>query len=108
MSGSQADSELGQRWLAALRSGKYRRARGTFRRGSNFCAVGVLFDVVAPERWSPGHGTPGRWCWKGKGCDVLALVGLTATQAAQIIAMSDREGFDAAADLAERLMRGAA
>ena len=31
-----------QRWLAALRSGKYRQGKGTLKYGANYCCLGVL------------------------------------------------------------------
>lgn len=44
-------------WLQALRSGKYTQARGGLRMkgrhigSSNFCCLGVLCDVIEPNRW---------------------------------------------------------
>lgn len=40
------------KWIAALRSGKYEQVRGTLRtEGNHMCCLGVLCDVVEPERW---------------------------------------------------------
>lgn len=47
--------EVRRRWIAALRSGKYKQGRRGLRiiYGDNelWCCLGVLCDVVAPENW---------------------------------------------------------
>ena len=44
-------AELLNKWLEALRSGKYQQGRGTLRDADNkFCCLGVLLDV-AGEKW---------------------------------------------------------
>ncbi len=61
-------NELKQKWLEALRSGKYAQGVGFLRSGDNFCCLGVLCDISgkqwigdedgqystadAPEEWS--------------------------------------------------------
>lgn len=49
--------DIKERWVAALRSGRYRQCEGTLRTDDNaFCAIGVLCDVVAPDAWeNEGH-----------------------------------------------------
>ena len=44
---------LKQRFVAALRSGKYEKGVGRLKAGECFCAQGILLDVVAPEGWQP-------------------------------------------------------
>jgi len=44
------------KWVAALRSGKYKRAEGVMRKGTasnpeGFCCLGVLCDVVGQKRF---------------------------------------------------------
>lgn len=47
-------TELKQKWLDALRSGKYKQGKGLLRdRNDCFCCLGVLCDV-AGMRWIPG------------------------------------------------------
>lgn len=43
--------DLKDRWVAALRSGKYEQGTGQLRLGGTFCCLGVLCDVVDPGRW---------------------------------------------------------
>ena len=38
-----------QKWIDALRSGKYKQCKGRLRRGNRFCASGVLCDIHAKE-----------------------------------------------------------
>jgi hypothetical protein len=46
------DEEIKGRWVTALRSGKYRQGQGRLRReNETFCCLGVLCDIVAPDRW---------------------------------------------------------
>jgi hypothetical protein len=47
-------AELKQKWIEALRSGKYQQAAGQLRNARNeFCGLGVLCDLVAPAEWQP-------------------------------------------------------
>lgn len=41
-----------RKWIHALRSGSYKQGKYTLRDiGNNFCCLGVLCDVVDPDRW---------------------------------------------------------
>jgi hypothetical protein len=45
--------KLIQRWIKALRSGKYKQAHGVLRTGDNrYCCLGVLCDLVDHKGWS--------------------------------------------------------
>ena len=57
------NQDIKGRWIAALRSGKYKQHPGVLRSGENeFCCLGVLCDVVDPDGWGIAHsaysGTP--------------------------------------------------
>jgi hypothetical protein len=55
------DAELKRKWVEALRSGKYEQASGKLRVGNKFCCLGVLCDLVDPEKWNRGE-------WSGQIC----------------------------------------
>ncbi len=41
-----------KRWVAALRSKKYKQGKGVLRsEKGNYCCLGVLCDVVSPKGW---------------------------------------------------------
>lgn len=46
--------EIKARWLDALRSGKYKQTDGRLREKltNKMCCLGVLCDIMHPERWS--------------------------------------------------------
>ena len=44
-------ADIKQRWIDALRSGKYEQGRGALRTGDTFCCLGVLCDIHKPEGW---------------------------------------------------------
>lgn len=45
--------EIKNMWVEALRSGKYRQGNGALRNEHNeFCCLGVLCDLVAPDKWT--------------------------------------------------------
>jgi len=49
--------EVARKWVDALRSGEYKRSKGSLKTGWGFCCLGVLCDVHAKEvggEWSPG------------------------------------------------------
>jgi hypothetical protein len=43
--------EQKQKWIEALRSGKYKQGRGKLCEKGEYCCLGVLLDVLAPEKW---------------------------------------------------------
>ena len=45
------DSNLKQKWVRALRSGKYTQATGALRTDDGFCCLGVLCDVYDSDKW---------------------------------------------------------
>jgi hypothetical protein len=46
--------ELIEQWAAALESGKYKQGRAELRScDDEFCCLGVLCDIIAPEGWKP-------------------------------------------------------
>jgi len=46
------DAELKEKWIEALRSGKYEQGRGFLRRKDKYCCLGVLCDLIDPEGWT--------------------------------------------------------
>lgn len=45
--------EYADKWIEALRSGKYEQGQGTLRtKDDKFCCLGVLCDLIEPERWT--------------------------------------------------------
>ena len=43
--------EVKEKWVAALRSGKYKRCKRTLKSGRSFCAMGVLHEIYGFD-WS--------------------------------------------------------
>lgn len=55
-------ADLKNRWVEALRSGKYKQAQHSMRTGQNeFCCLGVLCDIVDPEGWVGGPDEDGEY-----------------------------------------------
>lgn len=47
------NQEIKAKWLEALRSGRYKQGVGCLRSDKDeYCCLGVLCDVVAPEQWN--------------------------------------------------------
>ncbi|CAB4140973.1 hypothetical protein UFOVP401_47 [uncultured Caudovirales phage] len=46
--------EIKKRWVAALRSGKYRQGSGHLRKDGCYCALGVLCDLFVQDREHEG------------------------------------------------------
>lgn len=56
------NKEIKQKWLEALRSGRYEQGTGRLRSNhGKYCCLGVLEDVVQPEGWLRTGG-----CWKNR------------------------------------------
>jgi hypothetical protein len=51
------NDDLARQWAEALESGQYQqgreRLRGRTAEGDVYCCLGVLGDLVSPERWEP-------------------------------------------------------
>jgi hypothetical protein len=45
------DPVMKEKWIAALRSGKYQQGHLRLRTGDAFCCLGVLCDLVDHEGW---------------------------------------------------------
>ena len=45
------NAEYKQKWLTALRSGKYPQGREKLREDGKYCCLGVLCDIVDPDGW---------------------------------------------------------
>jgi hypothetical protein len=46
------DPEFKKKWVAALRSGKYKQGKGGLRnQHGEFCCLGVACDVMDPDAW---------------------------------------------------------
>ena len=43
--------DIKSKWVAALRSGKYKQGQGKLRVNDRYCCLGVLCDIVNPEGW---------------------------------------------------------
>lgn len=48
------NQEIKKEWVAALRSGEYKQAKGQLKKDSGFCCLGVLCDIASK------HGV-GKW-----------------------------------------------
>lgn len=94
--------EWKQKWLDALRSGKYKQGTGVLRDQYNrFCCLGVLCDVYDNSRWSDCHysfegvsrlGTPPRPLQEHlevDGSQVDYLVGLNDDERAPFTKIAD-------------------
>ena len=58
--------KLFDRWIAALKSGKYKQTVNVLRDENGFCCLGVLADKLCPEGWEAGAtGTPFRHSFEG-------------------------------------------
>jgi hypothetical protein len=46
------DENIKEKWVNALRSGEYKQGRARLQCHDEYCCLGVLVDVAAPERWA--------------------------------------------------------
>ena len=105
--------EIKQKWLEALRSGKYKQGRGLLRDSKNqFCCLGVLCDIIKPNGWRLSPHTipiPTYSFLYGDGAaefvlrnNVLKYVGMTDVQHDALVNLNDNgKTFDEIADYIE-------
>ena len=49
------NEDMKKRWVEALRSGEYEQTRERLRGDDRHCCLGVLCDLVDPNRWEGEH-----------------------------------------------------
>ena len=87
-----------QKWINALRSGKYKQCKGRLRSGLLFCATGILCDLHAKEYligWKITELTRADlYCGSSVNLpeEVLRWAGITIAQAMAIASLND-EGY---------------
>lgn len=45
-------------WVEALRSGDYKQGTSFLHKGTKFCALGVLMDILSTKEWLPAKVSP--------------------------------------------------
>ena len=87
------DAELRDKWVAALRSGKYKQGQINLRSSDDrFCCLGVLADVINPENWSQLDG-PAVWGDDGFSSVYTLRQSIIADDACfPLVEMNDAEG----------------
>lgn len=96
--------EWKEKWVNALRSGKYKQARGYLRTGDNrFCCLGVLCDVSNKVEWLPVpcevlESTDYYRCNNSAGSftpeDILEMTGLTLNDQDELVNLNDKVRYD--------------
>lgn len=98
--------EFKERWIEALKSGKYKKGSGALRRNfpdgsSSFCCLGVALDIKSPNCWMTGYsgfseitatGNRPRWKNFGPSEDGVKLdeeIGLECGSSATLAAIND-------------------
>jgi len=92
-----------ERWIAALRSGKYKRCTGQLRRGDRFCALGVLADIIDPGGWAPSPG--GNYVlWRGAVGNIGTSTYVAGVEDGRVITWNDASKLSFS-EIADRLER---
>lgn len=93
-------------FVFALRSGKYKQARGVLRtKDGCFCASGVACDLADPSGWDSYNGFQygGSWGYGGIPATLRTEIGMTGVQENKIIALNDGgKSFDYIANYVEK------
>lgn len=91
------DVDLKTKWLAALRSGKYKQGQRALKRNDEFCCLGVLCDVLGAD-WEVGADKDLGATVGGELQDyylnpcALATAGFSEQQQAILYGMNDDQG----------------
>lgn len=101
--------EVKEKWVAALRSGKYKQVEGRLRSdtGDSYCCLGVLCDVNNPRQWKSDDGYYVYLYKSTVGNDLLPLALKGELEIDEIVEEflsnwnDDGIGFDAIADWIE-------
>lgn len=89
------DPAFKEKWLSALRSGRWTQGKGFLNLGSTYCCLGVACDVLDPDGWV--EGLSGRFSFSGASgfpeTETLKQMGWVDLSAGIIITDSLREKF---------------
>ena len=56
--GVNMKKDIMQKWVSALRSGKYKQGKALLRSAQNeYCCLGVLCDLMSPDTWKRPYGS---------------------------------------------------
>lgn len=100
------DNDIKNKWVAALRSGKYRQGRGHLRNNNDeYCCLGVLCDVVDTTRWESGY-----TCYEYEECsgqlpsEMVKYLDISDVNQSSLINMNDikKSTFEEIADWIEK------
>lgn len=96
------DPEFKQRWLEALRSGRYTPAGGLLRTDKGYCCLGVAADTIDPAAWENVSANGWRWrgAWDYMPEDMAAAVGLTLMDQSTLARTNDCAVHNGAKDFA--------
>lgn len=101
---NRTEKSLKERWIEALRSGRYKQARGRLRKGDCFCCLGVLCDLYDPSGWEmPSGETMYRDSISYLPNEINRVSGITGNLELQLAEMNDsgRKSFAEIADWIE-------
>lgn len=95
---TRMDAELKAKWVAALRSGKYKQATGTLNDcGGGYCCLGVLLDISGRGLWRSSsyefEADDGEslYCDGDLGRRVRILMRINPDQEEKLVGMNDGE-----------------
>lgn len=99
--------QLRDKWVEALRSGKYVQGHSQLRTEVGFCCIGVLCDVINPSDWRR-HGLSNMWIYGTTALNMPTAVAgfakLTSDAENYLTILNDRErkSFPEIADYIEQ------
>lgn len=94
--------KIRNKWLEALRSGRYKQGRKFLRNNDCYCCMGVLCDVIDPTKWEAFGRYNGLNSYLS--ITLLAKIGLNSDQQGFLIHKNDMLGwsFEKIADYIEQ------
>jgi hypothetical protein len=105
------DTQIIKKWIAALRSGKYKQGRNKLRDKEDcYCCLGVLCDIVAPTKWTKIE-SDARWFnlghWEFPSKEIMRKVGIKSRTRNILVSMNDynKISFDEIADYLENILK---
>jgi len=95
------NKEVKQKWIKALRSGRYKQTQGVLREKCNndkdsFCCLGVLCNVLNRRKWKKDYN--GYYSYDSYEdvvpLDVRKEIGLTESKQNKFLSLNDEENYN--------------
>ena len=84
--------EVKREWLERLRSGEYEQIQGRLRSDDGYCCMGVLCEIIDPNKWQTRDNLDWEWGYGGTKIPESVLYEIGLTEGIQRVLLKRNDG----------------